>query len=91
MTNENKAEACLKLHLQEDLQLALRVSSEEDLGGGGEGGSDDDFDHQMRGQKKKGPHAASKKETDLVVVNEEGSIVLGDSEDEGQFSFVVFV
>ena len=90
MTNENKAEACLKLHLQEDLQLALRVSSEEDLDGGG-GGSDDDFDHQMRGQKKKGPHAASKKETDLVVINDEGSIVLGDSEDEGQFSLFVFV
>ena len=90
MTNENKAEACLKLHLQEDLQLALRVSSEEDLGGG-EGGSDDDFDHQMRGQKKKGPHAASKKETDLVVVNDEGSIILGDSEDEGQLPFFVFV
>merc|ERR1719234_1617614 len=40
---------------QEELQLALRVSSEEDLGGG----SSDDFDHKMRGQKK----------TDLVVVN----------------------
>jgi len=61
---------------QEDLQLALRVSSEEDLGGG----SDDDLKHQTsRGQKKKASHAASKKETDL---NDEGSIVLGDSDDE---------
>ena len=89
-TNDNKAEACLKLLLQEDLQLALRVSSEEDLGGGGED-SDNDFDGRMRGQKRKGSHAASKKETDLVVFKDEGSIILGDSEDEGQFAFFVFV
>jgi len=66
---------------QEDLQLALRVSSEEDLGGGGED-SDDNFDDQMKGQKRKSSHAAFKKETDLVAVNDEGSIILGDSEDE---------
>jgi len=65
---------------QEDLQLALRVSSEEDLGGGGD--SDDDLDHLTGGKKKKAPRTASKKETELVVVNDEGSIVLGDSEDE---------
>ena len=88
-TNDNKAEACLKLLLQEDLQLALRVSSEEDLGGGGED-SDNDFDGRMRGQKRKGSHAASKKETNLVVFKDEGSIILGDSEDEGQFAFFFF-
>ena len=62
------------------------MSSEEDLGGG----SDDNPDHKTsRGQKKKATHAASKKETDL---NEEGSIVLGDSDDDGLFSvFLVFV
>ena len=61
------------------------MSSEEDLGGG----SDDNPDHKTsRGQKKKATHAASKKETDL---NEEGSIVLGDSDDDGLFSvFLVF-
>ena len=42
----------------------------------------------MRGQKRKGSHAASKKETDLVALNDEGSIILGDSEDEGQFAFL---
>jgi len=65
---------------QEDLQLALRVSSEEDLDGGG--GSDDNLDPQTGSKKKKAPRKVSKKETDLVVVNDEGSIVLGDSDDE---------
>jgi len=65
---------------QEDLQLALRVSSEEDLDGAG--GSEDDLDHQTGGKNKKAPRKASKKETDLVVVNDEGSIVLGDTDDE---------
>ena len=60
------------------------MSSEEDLDGGG--GSEDDLDHQTGGKKKKVPRKVSKKETDFVVVNDEGSIVLGDTDDEGMFS-----
>ena len=67
-------------HLQEDLQLALRVSSEEDLGGDGD--SDGDLVRQPKGQKKKGSCEPSKKETGLAVITDEGSIVLGDSDDE---------
>lgn len=60
------------------------MSSEEDLDGAG--GSEDDLDHQTGGKNKKAPRKVSKKETDLVVVNDEGSIVLGDTDDEGMFS-----
>ena len=60
------------------------MSSEEDLDGAG--GSEDDLDHQTGGKNKKAPRKVSKKETDLVVVNDEGSIVVGDTDDEGMFS-----
>ena len=75
-------------HLQEDLQLALRVSSEEDLGGDGD--SDGDLVRQPKGQKKKGSCEPSKKETGLAVITDEGSIVLGDSDDEGLVFEVFF-
>ena len=58
--------------LQEELQMALRVSSEEDVGGGA--ASDEDV-HVVK--------PADKKKAGLGVVNEEGSIVLGDIDDEG--------
>ena len=58
--------------LQEELQMALRVSSEEDVGGGA---ASDEGVHVVK--------PADKKKTGLGAVNEEGSIVLGDSDDEG--------
>ena len=75
-------------HLQEDLQLALRVSSEEDLGGDGD--SDGDLVRQPKGQKKEGTCEPSKKQTGLAVITDEGSIVLGDSDDEGLVFEVFF-
>ena len=58
--------------LQEELQMALRVSSEEDVGGGA---ASDEGVHVVK--------PADKKKIGLGAVNEEGSIVLGDSDDEG--------
>jgi len=56
---------------QEELQMALRVSSEEDIGGGA---ASDEGLHVDK--------PADKKMAGLGAVNEEGSIVLGDSDDE---------
>ena len=54
--------------------MALRVSSEEDVGGGA---ASDEGVHVVK--------PADKKKIGLGAVNEEGSIVLGDSDDEGNF------
>jgi len=56
---------------QEELQMALRVSSEEDVGGGA---ASDEGIHVVK--------PADKKKAGLGVVNEGGSMVLGDSDDE---------
>ena len=52
--------------------MALRVSSEEDVGGGA---ASDEGIHVVK--------PADKKKAGLGVVNEEASIVLGDSDDDG--------
>ena len=52
--------------------MALRVSSEEDVGGGA---ASDEGVHVVQ--------PADKKKAGLGVDNEEASIVLGDSDDEG--------
>ena len=88
MTGNDEERTLILFHLQEDLQLALRVSSEEDLGGDGD--SDGDLVRQPKGQKKKGSCEPSKKETGLAVITDEGSIVLGDSDDEGLVFEVFF-
>lgn len=56
---------------QEELQMALRVSSEEDVGGGA---ASDEGIHVVK--------PADKKKAGLGAVHDEGSIVLGDSDDE---------
>jgi len=60
-----------EVRFQEELQMALRVSSEEDVGGGA--ASNEDV-HVVK--------PADKKKAGLGVVNEGGSMVLGDSDDE---------